>query len=172
LPHIAPAQPADLPEIARLVNTAYRSREGWTHEADLIDGQRTSTDDLERELSTPESTLIFCLRDTQPGPIQACVLLRDKPRHIYLGMLSVSPAAMNKGFGRQLLEFSEAYAQTHGADRVVMTVLHVRDELIAWYERRGYRRTGECMPFPHDNEGLGIPHRSDLAFIVLEKLLA
>jgi len=168
---ITEAQPSDLDEIVQLVNTAYRSPEGWTNEAHLIEGQRTSHQDLERELASPEPTLILCLRETERGPIKACVLLRHKSQHLYLGMLSVAPESMNKGLGSQLLEHSEAYARKHSADRIILTVLHAREELIAWYGRQGYRRTGESIPFPYDNKGLGSPHRKDLTFIVLEKLL-
>jgi hypothetical protein len=53
-----------------------------------------------------------------------------------------------------------------------MTVIHLRDTLIAWYERRGYRRTGETEPFPYGDERFGIPRRDDLYFVVLEKALA
>ena len=168
---ITEAQPSDLDEIVNLVNAAYRSGEGWTHEADLIDGRRTSRDDLERELSSPDPSIILCLRAHETGPIRACVLLRRKGDYVYLGMLSVAPDAMDQRLGRKLLEYSEAQAKTWGASRVVMTVLDVRQTLIAWYERRGYRRTGESIPFPYDNKGLGKPRLANLAFAVLEKHL-
>jgi len=168
---ITEAQPSDLDEIVNLVNAAYRSGEGWTHEADLIDGQRTSREDLERELATPEPSVILCLRVSHTSPIQACVLLRRKGDYIYLGMLSVAPDAMDQGLGRKLLEHSEARAKAWGATHVVMTVLDVRHTLIAWYERRGYRRTGESIPFPYDNKGLGNPRIANLAFAVLERYL-
>jgi ribosomal protein S18 acetylase RimI-like enzyme len=168
---ITEAQPTDLDEIVRLVNAAYRSGEGWTHECGLVDGQRTSRADLEGELSTSEPAIILCLRAIEDGPIRACVLLRRKADHVYLGMLSVAPEAMDRGLGRKLLQYSEIRAQAWGADRVVMTVLDVRHTLIAWYERRGYRRTGESIAFPYDNEGLGKPRIANLAFVVLERYL-
>ena len=86
-------------------------------------------------------------------------------------MLSVAPEAQDQKVGRFLLEYSENYARDWGTDRVVMTVLHVRAALIAWYERRGYKRTGESIPFPYDNKNLGTPQRPDLTFIVLDKKL-
>ncbi len=159
------------------MNAAYRGGEsggaepdvGWTHEQDLVDGPRTSPSDIERELSGPEPALILCLRQTSEGPIDACVLLRKHADHCYLGMLSVSPAAQNRGLGRVMLEHSERHAWNWGAERVLMTVLDVRDTLIDWYERRGYRRTGETVPFPCDNKSLGKPRRADLRFVILEK---
>jgi ribosomal protein S18 acetylase RimI-like enzyme len=168
---IVEASSSDLDEIALLVNAAYRSGEGWTHEADLIEGQRTSRADLERELSTPEPAVILCLREDKTGLPLACVLLRKKADHFYLGMLSVSPDAMDRGFGRTLLEYSESYARERGASRMVMTVLSVRDTLIAWYQRRGYRPTGDSIPFPYENKGLGRPLSPALNFAVLEKHL-
>jgi len=168
---VTEAGPADFDEIAQLVNAAYRSGEGWAHEADLIDGQRTSRADLERELAGPEPTVILCLREMPGAPLLACVLLRRKGGHMYLGMLSVAPNAMDRGLGRTLLDHSEAYARERQAERVVMTVLDVRDSLIAWYERRGYRRTGESIPFPYENKSIGKPLRAGLTFSVLEKYL-
>ena len=52
-----------------------------------------------------------------------------------------------------------------------MTVVHIRDTLIAWYERRGYALTGETRPFPHGDDRFGKPLRDDLSFVVMEKVL-
>jgi len=159
-------------EISALVNAAYRGGEagvGWTHEQGLVDGPRTSPEDIERELSGSGETVILCLRDHDDGPLLACVLLRKHTSHCYLGMLSVSPAAQDRGLGRAMLQHSEAHARAWGYDRIAITVLDVRDTLIAWYERRGYLRTGGSIPFPYDNKSLGRPRRGDLAFAVLEK---
>jgi hypothetical protein len=52
-----------------------------------------------------------------------------------------------------------------------MTVIQVRDTLIAWYERRGYSLTGETKPFPYGDDRFGRPLRNDLHFVVLEKTL-
>ena len=46
---------------------------------------------------------------------------------------------------------------------------HVRDTLIAWYERRGYHRTGETEPYPYGDNRFGTPLREDLEFAILEK---
>ncbi len=89
----------------------------------------------------------------------------------YLGLLTVRPAMQNRQLGRQLLAAAEQYAQQRGATRIRMTVVNVRDTLIAWYERRGYTRTGETKPFPYGDERFGTPLRNDLEFVVLEKEL-
>lgn len=176
---ITSATTADLPEIARLVNSAYRgdaARQGWTSESDLLDGQRTDPVSLAAELAGPNSSTILCLRDAAAGPILACVFLEkvqvgDTAVRCYLGMLTVSPGLQDRGLGRILLDRAEDHAREWGADAVVMTVISIRDTLIAWYERRGYRRTGETKPFPHGDERFGVPRTSDLYFVVLEKIL-
>ena len=176
---IAPAASADLPEIAQLVNSAYRgdaARQGWTSESDLLDGQRTDPASLAAELAGPNPSTMLCLRDASPGPILACVFLEKVPVgdtavRCYLGMLTVSPALQDRGLGRILLDRAEIYARDWGASAVVMTVISLRDTLSAWYDRRGYRRTGETKPFPHGDERFGVPRRKDLHFVVLEKAL-
>lgn len=168
-PLLAVATPADLDEIAALVNAAYRSGEGWTHEAHLVDGPRTSRQDLEAEIAAPDPTAILCLRAVPAGRIEACVLLRRKPARLYLGMLSVRPALMAQGLGRRLLAASEEYARAHGLRRIEMSVIGLRESLLAWYQRRGYRRTGQTVPFPYGNAALGKPQIPGLEFVILEK---
>ena len=89
----------------------------------------------------------------------------------YLGMLTVRPDLQARGLGRRMLQEAERYAAAQGARRMRMTVITVRDTLIAWYERRGYRRTGELLPFPYGHDRFGLPQRDDLQFEVLEKSL-
>jgi ribosomal protein S18 acetylase RimI-like enzyme len=173
---ILPAATAELPEIAALVNSAYRgesSRTGWTTEADFLGGQRTDPQTLARDLAANDDAVILTLRDDAPGPLLACVWLEPAEAGAwYLGMLSVAPDQQDRRLGRRLMEAAEAYAAERGAGRMRMTVISIRAELIAWYERRGYRRTGETAPFPADDPLFGIPLRDDLSFVVLEKPMA
>jgi ribosomal protein S18 acetylase RimI-like enzyme len=177
--HISPARPADLPDIVELVNSAYRgdsAREGWTHEADLLDGQRTDVDSLRRELGGAHPATILCLREGADGPIAACVFIErmadgNSGAKCHLGMLTVRPARQSRGLGRAVLAAAERQARDWGAVAVEMTVIHSRDTLIAYYERRGYRRTGESRPFPSDDPRFGRPTCDDLHFVVLEKQL-
>ncbi len=87
----------------------------------------------------------------------------------YLGSLAVEPGLQNGGLGRELLDAAEGWAAARGARRVRMTVVNVRDALMAWYVRRGYRRTGATRPFPYGDDRFGTPLRHDLCFVVLEK---
>ena len=89
----------------------------------------------------------------------------------YLGMLTVRPDLQAKGTGRTLLAAAEAAAAELGARRIRMTVVAIRDSLIAWYQRRGYALTGETRPWPYEDERYGQPRRGDLSFVVLEKAL-
>jgi ribosomal protein S18 acetylase RimI-like enzyme len=166
-----PATEADLPAIAALMNAAFRgsgAQRGWSTEADYILGQRTSEPLLREEIAS--GALYLLARNPTTSALEGCVSLRPKsPERWYLGALTVDPSLQNSGLGRTLLHAAEAAAFAHGARTIEMTVVQIRDTLIAWYERRGYRRTGETRPFPYGDERFGIPQRDDLAFIVLER---
>ncbi len=175
---ITAATRADLPDVVALVNSAYRgesSRAGWTTEADYIDGQRTSLGDLLTDLSGPGAPVILILRGAGQGALLACGLVEtvqtDRGEAGYIGMLTVQPGLQAQGLGRRMLEAAEAEVRRRGVDRARMTVVSIRDSLIAWYERRGYVRTGETLPFPYDDERFGQPRGPGLMFVVLEKAL-
>ncbi|WP_405706952.1 GNAT family N-acetyltransferase [Streptomyces xanthophaeus] len=166
------AEEADVPELVALVESAYRgdaSRDGWTTEADYLEGQRTDADGVRQVISTPDSTLLVVERD---GGIVACCQLEHRGDHVYFGMFAVRPGLQGGGLGKQILAEAERRAgEVWGAEEMRMTVVNVREELIAYYERRGYRRTGELSPFPYGDERFGIPLRTDLAFELLVKPL-
>lgn len=170
---LIPAADSDLEAVAALVNSAYRgetSRAGWTTEADYLDGQRTDVATLRRDLAETSGAVVLTLRDQPGDPILGAVWLEPSAeRAWYLGMLTVKPDLQDRQLGRGLLEAAEAFAVERGATRIQMTVVSIRDTLIAWYQRRGYARTGETRPFPYDDARFGVPRRDDLAFIVLEK---
>ncbi len=161
----------DLAPLHALIEGAYRgagARRGWTHEADMVDGQRTTIDVLTAELDNPAQRILVA-RDG--AAIIGCVALTDQGNgSCYLGMLSVDPGLQAGGLGRRLVEAAEQAARdVFDARRIEMTVVAQRDTLIAWYERRGYRRTGEERPFPYGDARFGTPRRDDLFFIVLAR---
>ncbi len=167
------AAATDVPAIVALVESAYRgdvSRVGWTTEADLLDGQRTDAAAVADILRAPGGTVLLARAD---GALMACCQLeRRPPSEAYFGMFAVRPGEQGQGVGRQVLAHAERIARDEwAATTMVMTVLAQRSELIAWYERRGYRRTGEQRPFPYGDERYGIPQRPDLVFDVLAKPL-
>jgi len=165
---------ADAEAIAALVNSAYRgdsSRAGWTTEADLLGGQRTDAEEIAQLIAREGSALLLCLR---AGELVGSVHVeRMDDETAYLGMLVIRPVLQGQGLGRSLMEEVERFAGTEWyARRMQMQVITLRPELIAWYERRGYRRTGEIRPFPASDPRFGLPRVAELQFEVLEKSLA
>lgn len=161
----------DIPAIVGLLNRAYRGADadaGWNSEAAYIEGERTSEMLLRAERSDhPEATLlVWKLGDAVKG----CVWLKPEGDGVwYLGSLAVDPQLQNGGTGRRLLAAAEAWVEARQGRRIRMTVVNVRDTLIAWYERRGYQLTGETEPFPYGDGRFGRPKRPDLRFVVLAK---
>lgn len=166
----------DLPAVVALVNSAYRgetSRRGWTTEADYLGGQRTDPATLAQDLATTPGAVLLGWRDAPDAPLTGCVWLEPADASVwYLGLLTVAPDLQDRRLGRELLAAAEAFAGARGAKRIRLTVVNIRDALIAWYQRRGYALTGETRPFPYGDDRFGIPRRDDLAFVVLEKPLS
>jgi len=162
----------DAPALVALVNSAYRgdsSRAGWSTEADLLDGQRIDPEGVIETIGTPDTVILVHEDGGEPA---ACVQLARSGTDCYLGLLTVEPNTQAAGLGRRLLATAERWAVEHwGVESVHMTVLVQRAELIAWYERRGYVRTGVRKPFPYGDERFGLPKRQDLEFEVLRKEL-
>jgi ribosomal protein S18 acetylase RimI-like enzyme len=167
------ATDADVDELVALIESAYRgdaSRAGWTTEADILQGQRTDPEGVLAVIKSPDGRLLTVERE---GRIVACCQLEHRADHAYFGMFAVSPRLQGAGVGKVILAEAERLArETWGATEMHMTVISVRDDLIAWYERRGYRRTGRMTPFPYGDERFGVPQRDDLEFELLVKELA
>jgi DNA-binding MarR family transcriptional regulator/N-acetylglutamate synthase-like GNAT family acetyltransferase len=168
---LRPATDADVPAIVALLNHAYRgsgAEASWNSEAEYMVGDRTSDTLLRREIAEkPEATMLVW---DLWGVLQGCVALEPLGENAwYLGSLAVNPRLQNAQAGRRLLAASEDWIRARGGRRVRMTVVNVRDTLIAWYERRGYRLTGETEPYPYADGRFGTPKRPYLCFVVLEK---
>ena len=167
-----PATHADIPALVALVTSAYRgdvSRQGWTTEADLLDGQRIDPDVLARDIGRARSRILVAERG---GEMLACAHVAEEDGTGYFGMFSVRPDLQGGGVGKAMLAEAERIAREEWQlPTMRMTVIDIRDELIAFYERRGYARTGIKKPFPYGDERYGIPKRKDLRFEILEKPL-
>jgi len=182
------ATAADAEAIADLVESGYRgerSRAGWTTEADLLDGKRTSVEGVLEVLTDPASCILLGEVEREPAhprdgkgdrnigrELLASAQLERTPGFAYFGMFSVRPGLQNAGIGRRMLAEAERIAFADwGLAEMRMSVIEQRAELIAWYERRGYARTGEYLPFPYGDERFGLPKRADLRFQILRKSL-
>ena len=172
---LAPYREDELAAIAALVNAAYRGElatQGWTSESYLLGGQRTDEASLRADLAANPGATILTLRDAEDAQPHASVWVEPAEDETwYVGMVTVSPLRQAGGLGRTLLEAAEAHARARGGKAMKMTVISVRDTLIAWYERRGYALTGETQPFPYGDERFGVPQRDDLQFVVMAKAL-
>jgi ribosomal protein S18 acetylase RimI-like enzyme len=160
----------DADELYHLVNSAYRgesSKAGWTTEADLLGGLRINRTSLEKIFSDPKETILV---HEVNGRINGCVQLTDcGDGDYYLGMLTVDPKQQGQGVGAKLLAESEEYVRQKGAKRIHMTVISVRHELIAYYERKGYRRANvPLIPFPESEDYVIL--KEPLQFLTLEKV--
>jgi ribosomal protein S18 acetylase RimI-like enzyme len=166
---ISIADKNDIAAIVSLLNSAYRgerSKAGWTSEADLFNGtKRTDEERIRASMNIPGG--LFLKYQNDHDMMTGCVFLQKKNVKLYLGMLSVSPTVQAKGIGKQLLNAAEEHARKMRCTSIFMTVISIREELIAWYERHGYSRTGETLPFPAE-ENSSTPVR-ELEMIILEK---
>jgi ribosomal protein S18 acetylase RimI-like enzyme len=167
------AEDADVPALVALIESAYRgesSRAGWTTEADLLGGRRTDPDGVAAVVKGPDSRMLVAERDGEL--VACCQLARRAAGHAYFGMFAVRPGLQGGGVGRLVLaEAERAAREDWGAREMHMTVIVQREDLIAWYVRRGYGRTGTLSPFPYGDERFGLPRRDDLAFELLIKPL-
>lgn len=159
----------DIPDIVTLVNAAYRgdsSRLGWTTEAELLDGQRTDHGEISALIDGRDSMILVGIKNRV---VVASLYLQRVPGGAKLGMLAVQPTLQRAGIGRRFLSMAEEVARAEwGAGKIKMAVISLRQELITYYERRGYRRTGITCDFP-SGENFGIPKVSGLVLETLEK---
>jgi ribosomal protein S18 acetylase RimI-like enzyme len=157
---------SDIPALTSLVNQSYRgesARQGWTHEADLFEGDRMTGTVLQKMMEQPGAAVYKLVSG---GELLGCVYLKKEGIAMYLGMLTVSPAHQGSGMGKQLLQFSETHAREQGCESIYMRVISSRSELVDWYLRNGYTDTRKRIPFHGD--GADLP-KQPISFAVLEK---
>lgn len=165
------ADASNIDALHRLVESAYRgdsARKGWTHEADLLGGQRTDRESLLEIIQADNQVILLAFeKETLIGCVQ---LSRVDDATSYLGLLTVNPEMQAGGIGKRIVSAAEHFVQDRWNSTVMeMTVIGKREDLIAYYERRGYARTGETRPFPMEDPRFGLPKTDDLEFIVLSK---
>ena len=167
---IAPATLADAPALAQLINQAYRGAatpQSWTTENQLFEGPRIDVASVDKMvLLTRDHHTTLLKYVAASGQLLGCVYLEPKGKSLYLSTLAVALEAQAQGVGRQLLAHAEAQARQQGCTRILISVLSARPELLAWYERHGYQRTGQSEPFPATTQ-FGRP-RQPLTLVELE----
>lgn len=169
------AQVADTPVICALVNAAYRgetSRAGWTTEADLLTGVRTSERTIQALIESEDACIL--IGEEAGGVVVACICLERHPESaeiVHLGMIAVSPLLQNRGYGKTMILAAEKLAKMQwGVTSAEMMVISLREELIAFYQRLGYQKTGETLPFPHQPD-MWQAQVEDMQLICLQKAL-
>ena len=168
------ATPQDIPDIVDLVQSAYRgepSRAGWTTEADLIDGQRIDATMLAEQTDKPQTFVLVAETDRIVGCCEL-TMHHAHPDTAYFGMFAISPSMQSTGTGRALMDEAEVAAVRElGANTMELVTIHLRSDVIAMYERRGFQLTGETYPFPYGDERFGTPSRDDLYLAEMRKVL-
>ncbi|MFE0036539.1 GNAT family N-acetyltransferase, partial [Streptomyces sp. NPDC059018] len=143
------ATDADVPALVELIESAYRgdsSRAGWTTEADILDGQRTDPEGVRQVIGASGSRLLVVRRGDE---MVACCQLEHRGDAAYFGMFAVRPGLQGGGLGRLVITEAERLVrEAWGVTEMHMTVISVREELLAWYERRGYRGGGAGAHVP------------------------
>jgi ribosomal protein S18 acetylase RimI-like enzyme len=162
---------ADVASIVSLTDAAYRGDGlgGWTTEAHLVGVRRIDAEGVEEVLEALERMIIVVEID---GDLAGCVELTRHGNRAVLGMLAVRPELQDRGIGGATIREAERICRDElGTTESRLQVLHMRSDIIAWYDRLGYKPNGERTPFPYGNERVGVPKRDDLEFIVLTKVL-
>lgn len=147
---------SDCQELCLLINRAYRSGQGWTHEAALLAGARTAVEDLETLLGQPGLHLESLW--SGQGRLLGCVCWERRPQELHLGLLSVDPDCQAQGWGAALLERTRQQACRWGCSSLSLSVIAQRSELVEYYRRRGFHDSGKRLPFPTDPK-VGSPRR-------------
>ncbi|KAL2112923.1 hypothetical protein VUR80DRAFT_6045 [Thermomyces stellatus] len=166
------ATPDDAPQLQPLIKSAYRGekiKKAWTSEGHLVADDRIDVQGIIAKISTPDSAILIAADDD--GALVACCEVAKLSEGVgYFGLFAVDPARQGGGLGRQVLAYAEEYVRrTWSVETMELNVIWTREEVIAWYLRRGYKRTGRTNPFPYHELVNGKALRDDLYFTILEK---
>ncbi|OUY06350.1 GNAT family N-acetyltransferase [Acinetobacter populi] len=164
------AQTQHIESIVALVNQAYRPEDAalsWTNEANWVDGDRTSFQQVQSLFKVDS----FILLMFDQKILIACVHIEQHQDHAYIGMLSTHIDYQNQGVGKIMLAAAEQFIRENlSVQYIEMSVLSTRQELIAFYQRRGYQLDGQVQAYPTD-AGVGIPRVDNLQVLTMCKNL-
>lgn len=174
------AKPKDIPNLVALMDRCYRGTEGWTNEAELIGGIRTTPSEIQSMIDDDNVYLFVFEHPHHAEQLLGCISVdftsqngeKEAKPQAYIGTFAVAPELQGKGVGNIMLNAVETFAIRHAKARnlthLSMSILSHRPELLAYYQRRGYVMTGEKLPFPTDGNN-GEPKRNDLSLEMLQK---
>jgi ribosomal protein S18 acetylase RimI-like enzyme len=168
-----PINDKDLPRIVTLMNRAYRGMgtASWSTQESYLSGDRITEDVLRADLLAKPCASLLKWEEPEGGPLLGCVWIEPLNNDVwYLGSLAADPTRQNSGLGKALLSAAEQWVRERGGKRIRMTVVSIREALIAWYLRRGYHKTGESEPFPYGDDRFGAPLRDDLTSWSLRRI--
>jgi ribosomal protein S18 acetylase RimI-like enzyme len=164
------ARKSDIETIVQLVNKAYRPKlesRGWTDESDIVSGERINAVQVTDAISKEYSAILLGFKDSE---VVACVHVEKDGNNCHIGLFAVNPILQGSGCGKQMLDHAERYAnENFSSEKFIMFVVSSRNELISFYLRRGYQKTGEIMDYPI-SAGVGTPKYADLKIEILEKI--
>jgi GNAT superfamily N-acetyltransferase len=132
---VRPAGPADIFEIVRLVNAAYRLEEFF------VEGDRTDPDEIGAFVAANAMLVL----DEPPG-LSGCVYVEVHGDRGYFGYLAVDPDRQGGGRGRRLIEAVEERCRAAGCAHLDIRVVNLREELPPFYRKLGYVEDG-TRPF-------------------------
>jgi len=155
-------------EIGNLVNQAYRGKTGWTKEGHLVSGDRVSSKQIEDIILNENSYLLITQNKID---ITSCICIEKKTNNAYFGLFAVNPNIQSKGIGKKVLKLAEEYTKDIlKLKKITMVVISQREELISYYERRGYVKININQEYPKYLD-VGTPKIEGLTIDYLEKTI-
>jgi ribosomal protein S18 acetylase RimI-like enzyme len=136
-------QPTDsLPAITALLHAAYAplARQGMrfhaSHQGDDVTLERLSSG--HPLVALLEGEIVATITRYGPDAASPCAWFRHADVHS-LGQFAVRPDLQGLGLGRRMYDLAESEAREHGCRRLALDTAEPATQLIAWYERLGFR---------------------------------
>ncbi|OCL94367.1 GNAT family N-acetyltransferase [Arcobacter porcinus] len=163
------AKKENIKDMENIINIAYRkiSASGWTGESHLLSGIRVNEAMLEEMLENENIRTFLAKKDDK---VLATIQVKKEDLNLVIGLFAVDTDMQSSGIGKKLLEFAENRAKDIFKDckKFIMEVISSRTELIAYYNRRGYKNTDVYLEFPKSD--LWAPTtKEEIKLLVLEK---
>jgi ribosomal protein S18 acetylase RimI-like enzyme len=161
----------DAPQLQQMVQSAFRaedSRPSWTADMDLSLRFHIDVEEVITQITKPDGAILIAT-DSNGALVGSIEISKRSADLARFSMLAVDQHHQRGGIGRQILAYAEDYCrQAWGVEKLGLNALSTRQELILWYIRCGFQKTGELTPFPYDRfNGMALP--DDLCFVELEK---